>query len=1423
MAVFDNFTNLYSLSKTLRFELKPEGKTLENMHQHLRYDKALQTFLADQEIEDAYQKLKPLFDKLHEEFINDSLNSDQAKNIDFSEYLTEYRTKRDLQNIEKKLREEIGKTFIEAGGKWKQEKYPKYGWKKGSKIANGSDILLTQDILELIKDLNANDQKIKKIVEETFKSFFTYFSGFNQNRENYYTTKDEKVTAVATRIVHENLPKFCDNLIQFECIVKNKKDGTEERIERKSEYLDAYKYLKKQGRTTQIKDAESGKMIEAYDITEDIFQISHFPSCLSQNGIEEYNRVIGHYNLLINLYNQAKEGEEKNLDKKERIFKRLPQFKILYKQIGCGKKDAPFFKLTHDTKIQAQENKEKYNKPYSVEQILEQAKIAGEKYFQEKSDDEAINTIPEFLNYILEKETDSYDGVYWSKAALNTISNNYFANYHDLKDRLKEAKVLQNAAKGSEEDVEIPEVIELERLFAVLNGIDNWKEEDVFFKKSLTEELKDEEENSKNKKRREIITKSEKPSQALLHLIFSDVREHIDKFLNTSGTVLALSEYKSKESKEIIKAWMDHALTVNQIVKYFLVKENKIKGNPLDSEISNALKTILFEGTIKQFKEDVTVDWFKWYDALRNYLTKKPQDDVKENKLKLNFENSSLLKGWDKDLENQRKSIILRDNNSYYLVILEENSGEVFNDKANLMPINDEEIIEKMYFKQQTNVFRQLPRFGFPYKNNKAKSLILDGFRNFDERKFQERKKRYGLNDELLGIKDEFDLFQGNKNKIDVFQEEKLKKLITYYQKIIGIDYKDIFSVDSILKSNYKELNDLYEDFERTAYELIFEPISKKYVNELVEKGKIYMFKILNKDFSTYIHGRKNLHTIYFQSLFDDPEKNIQLSANAQIFYRKQAIKEQKKKKGYEHKDHIIESKRFTNEKFLFHCPISINAKCMDGISNGKPNPKAVKEVNELVNKEFIENDDIYFLGIDRGEKHLAYYSLVDQDGEIIEQGTLNLPFTDKEGKPRSIKKEKYFYNKKEDKWESKEVDCWNYNDLLEAMSSNRDMARKNWQTIGTIKELKEGYISQVVRKIADLAVEHKAFIVLEALNKGFMRGRQKIEKSAYQKFELALAKKLNFLVNKSVKNGEIGSVTNALQLTPPVNNYGDIENKKQVGIMLYTRANYTSQTDPVTGWRKTIYLKKGSEEGIKEQIIKEFTDIVFDGKDYYFEYIDNNIGKQWKLYSSKDGKSLDRFRGSRGKDKNEWRNERVDVVKILDDVFVNFDKTRSYLSQIVKENVKLEKTSSKPDITAWESLRFAIDVIQQIRNTGEDERDNDFIFSPVRDGNDSHFDSRIYLDHAKEKENITMPSSGDSNGAFNIARKGILMSGHIRVWIKNGKPKYDKNTNDLNLFISEDEWDLYLDSREEWEKQLDKFSSRKAMEQAKKNIYQNP
>jgi CRISPR-associated protein Cpf1 len=190
----------------------------------------------------------------------------------------------------------------------------------------------------------------------------------------------------------------------------------------------------------------------------------------------------------------------------------------------------------------------------------------------------------------------------------------------------------------------------------------------------------------------------------------------------------------------------------------------------------------------------------------------------------------------------------------------------------------------------------------------------------------------------------------------------------------------------------------------------------------------------------------------------------------------------------------------------------------------------------------------------------------------------------------------------------------------------------------------------------------------------------------------------------------------------------------------------------------------------LKQEICKKFDDFGFDGRDYYFEYTDDTTKKTWRLYSGKNGDSLDRFRGKRD-DKNIWKVEKYNVVEILNKIFNGFDKNRSFKNQILDETGDIGKASD---------LKFAIDLIQQIRNFGEKDadgkptKDDDFILSPVRDKDGSHFDSRT----ADE----SMPQNGDANGAYNIARKGLIAFKEIKA-----------NPEKPNLFISDKEWDVWL------------------------------
>ena len=86
------------------------------------------------------------------------------------------------------------------------------------------------------------------------------------------------------------------------------------------------------------------------------------------------------------------------------------------------------------------------------------------------------------------------------------------------------------------------------------------------------------------------------------------------------------------------------------------------------------------------------------------------------------------------------------------------------------------------------------------------------------------------------------------------------------------------------------------------------------------------------------------------------------------------------------------------------------------------------------------------------------------------------------------------------------------------------------------------------------------------------------------------------------------------------------------------------------------------------------------------------------------------------------------------------------------------------------------------------------------------HFDSR--------NASNNLPENADANGAYNIARKGLIMLRHIKQWHNEGKQKYNKDTSDLDLFISDEEWDLWLNDKPAWEDRISEFSSRKKMEE---------
>lgn len=304
--LLSDFTNQYSLSKTLRFELIPIGKTKQFIEEK-------ELLNQDEERAEDYKLLKKIIDEYHKGFIEEALKNFQLSNL--SDYLTFY-MKKEKDETEKKgfktLKDKLRKQIAES-------------LRKHDKFKNINKKELIQE--DLFKWLESNLSKVEEygnyeLVKETiekFKHFTTYFTGFHENRQNMYTDKDHS-TAIAYRLVHDNLPKFIDNLNIFKLINDKHTEFEISTIEKELEEILQRKLLK------------------------EVFTLEFFNSTLTQNGIDFYNDLLGGrtekdsktkikgINEFINLYNQ------KQTDKKQRI----PKFTQLYKQILSDRSSISF-------------------------------------------------------------------------------------------------------------------------------------------------------------------------------------------------------------------------------------------------------------------------------------------------------------------------------------------------------------------------------------------------------------------------------------------------------------------------------------------------------------------------------------------------------------------------------------------------------------------------------------------------------------------------------------------------------------------------------------------------------------------------------------------------------------------------------------------------------------------------------------------------------------------------------------------------------------------------------------------------------------------------------------------------------------------------------------------------------------------------
>lgn len=259
------FIGIYPVSKTLRFELRPIGKTQE----WIEKNKILES---DEQKSLDYPKVKALIDDYHKVCIRESLKGVHLDWVPLKQALENYQeTKSDegkaaLEKEQTLMRKQIASAIKD--------------FRHYKELTAPTPQKLIDNVFPGIYDNEAL---------KSFNRFSVYFRGFQENRNNIYSS-DAISVGVPYRLVHDNFPKFLADIEVFENIKANCPEVIEMAAKELLPFLE-------------------GVMID------DIFTIDFYNSLLTQDGIDFFNQVLG---------GVAEEGKQK--------YRGINEFSNLYRQ-----------------------------------------------------------------------------------------------------------------------------------------------------------------------------------------------------------------------------------------------------------------------------------------------------------------------------------------------------------------------------------------------------------------------------------------------------------------------------------------------------------------------------------------------------------------------------------------------------------------------------------------------------------------------------------------------------------------------------------------------------------------------------------------------------------------------------------------------------------------------------------------------------------------------------------------------------------------------------------------------------------------------------------------------------------------------------------------------------------------------------------
>lgn len=686
-------------------------------------------------------------------------------------------------------------------------------------------------------------------------------------------------------------------------------------------------------------------------------------------------------------------------------------------------------------------------------------------------------------------------------------------------------------------------------------------------------------------------------------------KEYTFKALNEIADSDLFSAYKTGLSRVFIEA----AAAYGKVEKAGILKEGTaIKGNQANvqtvkdyfdawTELRRCLQVIhrntdekgdnAFYNLYDEKMQDISGTW-KAENLIRNYVTKKTGEAANTQETLLGSIGRKAAQWW-----NEGKDLTCGVN----LIYKDEAEGKyyfyVMLPGAKLDPEGTDGDILLMSQNKAQKAYQMLPKMTFCvakkfFKDNPdALACVIDKKCSMPVTVSREAYHIYaGKHYTAAALKD------GTVSE-DEYKKNVLTVLSVYKEFMQAYSGWECFDIRIRDLADYANVNEFFEDVDRCTYGVTWETGNRQALDEAVSAGTALKFEIHSQ--GLYNGRPKGYGTLFLKMMDPDGDGSLRLNSRPSLFFRKAVIK--KKDRVIHKKGSILVGRIDTDGK---HIPDDIylelsdyynsrgnfpSDEAMEYVKHGKVKTRKaaydiIKDKKYTQDKFFIqftytknadvsEKNDIkkfneYFreaaktgniMAVTRSEDDILYYSVVNGDGNVLEEASLN------------------------------EIEGTNYwNVLRNAGFQRRSEKKENWKYDRKVKDIRDGYLDLAIHVILEKMLRYQAVIALEFLSDRYKDKMSAFDNTAYKLFETKLLARLSDLHFKDIPDGEPGSVTNPFQL---VTGSG---NTFQDGIVFYAGTADIRTTDTETGFTQAFDFSGIHSAGTKIAFLSKFESIAY-------------------------------------------------------------------------------------------------------------------------------------------------------------------------------------------------------------------------------------